>query len=163
MAQAETGFDKVHAARLTALADHLENAETLEVGEFDYSISFQHRGCGTAGCAMGEASLLWPKDLPMTFLSENHGYVPSPTICAFFGLTRDESFHLFQPYQQRTELYGGAELGFYATRYDVAAQIRAFLAIKGAQEPACPHCNDTGAVRSDVEPEGLADCPRCRG
>ncbi len=139
-------FDKVHAARLTALADHLERAVALKVDKFYFACSLSdvetytgggHREgwpkCGTVGCACGEASLLWPEH----FRSGTDWLAMAEDAQKFFGLSFGEREHLFDPNQQDLGLFGGQHLGNNATRYEVAANIRAFLEIK-AREQAAP-------------------------
>jgi hypothetical protein len=122
----EPVFDKIHAARLTYLADQLETAEQLLVGEFNFDIIYEKNLCGSTGCALGEAALIWPE-----IFRDSRSYYSTSVV--WFGLRSNEIFHLFFPYEQIPSLFGGKTLGCGATRYDVAANIRAFLAIKGAK------------------------------
>lgn len=123
-------FDKIHAQRLTALADHLDRAEVLKVGTFNFQYVFEKLECGTMGCAMGESALLWPEAFPGC-IEANAGYFTCGD--EFFGTTDEESDHLFLPNRQDTASYGGVMLTESATRYEVAANIRAFLEAKARQ------------------------------
>lgn len=129
-------FDKIHARRLTALADHLETAEKLKVGQFDFNITvgtaYDKNGhvCGSAGCALGEASLLWKDEFRIGEGLTSHYF---DTAGEFFGLDEYELIHLFSPYEQQQNRFGGKHLTRFATRYEVAANIREFLAIKGKE------------------------------
>ena len=143
-----SGFDKVHSARLTALADHLENAQELKVGAFyfgtflmskdemDFNEEFASvifKGCGTAGCACGEAAMLWPKAFPIGCSGVRNYFS-----CAqkFFGITVDECRHLFAVMSQDTRRFGGRMAGEFSTRYEVAANIREFLEYKAREAAA---------------------------
>lgn len=143
-------FDKIHTARLAALADHLETAETLKVGTFYFGTFYSTTAelgedadellrrdgfhvCGTAGCAIGEAAALWPEH----FKIQNWGYPAYESDAkTFFGITAIETDHLFFPGCQDTDKYGGKVLFSFATRYEVAANIRAFLEYKAREEAA---------------------------
>lgn len=132
----EQVFDKCHAARLTQLADHLENAETLGVGDFDFSVVYSKDSgypCGSAGCAMGECSALWPLHFgPMDYATFNDPNFQTK-VSEWFGLTGGESDHLFYPGDQYPKMFGGERLGEDATRYQVASNIRCFLEIKSKE------------------------------
>ena len=132
-------FDKMHSARLTRLANHLESNEELGVQNFDFGLFFTQtsvRHCGTAGCALGECLYLWPGEWSLRNGTLGHWVLcdgkndPTESARSFFGLTEFECDHLFFPDEQRPEKFGGVKLTMDATRYQVAANIRAFLAIK---------------------------------
>jgi len=128
----ETIFCKEHAARLTALADRLESRVTLHVGKFKYNTWFRKNKCGTAGCAAGEACLMWPDQFGP--LIEYCG-VDESAVKEWFGLSTQSEFnHLFVPNNQLPKLYGGRSLSSKATRQEVAAQIRAFLEYKAREQ-----------------------------
>ena len=118
--------------RLLQLADHLENGK-LGHKIFDF-IKFNDTTesmCGTAGCAIGECPILWPDDWEWS----NHGlpmlppyyYSAAASAIEWFDIDHPAYKHLFTPYQQNPLMFGGEMLSGDATRYEVAAGIRAFL------------------------------------
>jgi hypothetical protein len=127
-------FDKVHAARLTQLADHLESGK-LGHDLFDFNTYHNAQPCGTSGCAIGECPTLWPRHWEMTIgpiLRDFQKGVCSieESACWWFGIDEREFRHLFMPYGQEPRLYGGTHCHQDVTRYEVAANIRAFLEVK---------------------------------
>lgn len=118
--------------RLAALAKHLETGP-LKLGSFDFSrIGPQLKDCthtptcGTMGCAIGELRNISPA---FEGIYQKH-WVPSEAAAAYFGIEISESQHLFFPQSQNVTKYGGKELTHSATRYEVAAGIRAFMVKK---------------------------------
>lgn len=133
-----------HIDRLAKLAEHLEKGQLGHV-RFDFSTinDTESPHCGTAGCALGELPIVWPN-----LWSWNYAGLPTlkdvgESIFSgariFFGLSSVETFHLFYPDEQLTDVYGGKDLDDNATRYEVAANIRAFIEIKTAH----PDDNET--------------------
>lgn len=123
-------FDKIHAARLTALADHMEN-EPLKLKSFSFSYILMEGRCGTVGCALGEASLLWPD-----FKIKPYSWSDTcKSAQEFFGMTEDEVNGLFSHGSAcKVKKFGGVKLDEYASPSDVASNIRTFLEYK-ANEP----------------------------
>ena len=124
--------------RLLKLADHLEH------GKLGHKVfSFLHfnarkdgdghrvNRCGYMGCAIGECPIVWPDDWEFKPEPLLQGYTwPGKSGIAWFDITADEFNHLFIPYAQHPILYGGTELGADATKEQVTANIRAFVAHK---------------------------------
>ena len=128
--------------RLLKLADHLEHGK-LGHKVFDFGVYNLRKDegapakgrCGYMGCAIGECPIVWP---------EHWQFGPAPVLwgyrwtlesgIAWFDITADEFSHLFLPHGQYPEDYGGTELGIDATKEQVAANIRAFVAHKEKQD-----------------------------
>ena len=90
--------------RLLALCDFMESGKGLD--EFDYNIFYDDdKGdktghlCGTVGCALGHAPLLWPDDWRFVLSIPLHGRAPSPSMSAaiWFDIRADEAYYLFFP------------------------------------------------------------------
>lgn len=129
---------------LLELARHLEEGK-LGHKKFDFSmfndISSAPK-CGTAGCAVGELPILFPKKWvwnqfgePVLWSSsrdeaDDYNENTLDDVAYFFDLSDAEVHHLFVPELQETELYGGRDLSSDATRYQVACNIREFIAKK---------------------------------
>lgn len=129
-----TASTSIRIDRLEHLAEFLENG-ILGHKKFDidkYNSRSDGR-CGSAGCALGECPTLWPDD--WMFRGEGislrafpHKHAENSAI-AWFGVSIEEVHHLFYSHYQHPKLYGGEKLGGGATRYQVAANIRAFVQI----------------------------------
>ena len=124
--------------RLLKLADHLETG-TLGHKVFDFTkynatkngfLPLNNR-CGYMGCAIGECPVVWPDDWEFRPdpLLKGETWVGGSGI-KWFDVTCEELLHLFAPYFQRVTVYGGIPLGDDATKEEVAANIRAFVARK---------------------------------
>jgi hypothetical protein len=120
-------MNKIQRKRLLKLATHLASDAPLKVGDFCFEYLYRPNICG---CAIGESCFL--------FRGWKLGEFDSPVLSKgnlnsqesaneFFGLTMEESNHLFYPNRQIPELYGGVMLIHSATRYQVAENIFAFL------------------------------------
>lgn len=128
----------MNATRLLKLARHLEKGK-LGHEKFDFSTingSRSDGGCGTAGCAMGEFPVVWPKDWQWNkcgSVSLNGVDGGTRGAVKFFGIRQDEAEHLFIPYYQHPNnyqhpnIYGWIMLDNSATKEQVAANIRAFV------------------------------------
>ncbi len=133
---------QIHIDRLLKLADHLEHGQLGHtVFDFDnYNVdkvgainkAHQEPSCGYAGCAIGECPIVFPDDWcfnqqgwPVT-LKHTTRYA----IQIFFDISECESGHLFMPKSQYPMNYGGQRLTEKATKEEVAANIRAFVALK---------------------------------
>jgi hypothetical protein len=126
--------------RLLKLATHLESGklghERFKFSAYNSFPKNQDRGprCGTAGCAIGECPIVWPRR--WRFGSGGYPCIvgcddqPRWSGTEFFGLDLDEYNHLFVPYNQNPCQFGGRELGLNATRGQVAKGIREFVKIK---------------------------------
>lgn len=126
--------------RLEELAVHLEEG-VLGHEVFDFgTLNNANNRCGTAGCAIGECPILWPKYWEFSDKSTvkligrlgNSDSISSDSSMEWFDIDTDEENHLFYPNWQHPRKYGGKYLTTYATRQDVAANIRAFIKIKTA-------------------------------
>jgi hypothetical protein len=131
----------LHRKRLEKLATHLEKGK-LAHDSFDFSTLHDHRGCRSVGCALGECPFVFPNHWHMaqTFPKLTPLLKISPfgsstgDAVKFFGISDSAAEHLFHPYLQSVDLYGGKRLSAGATRKQVAANIRAF--IKRQSKPA---------------------------
>ncbi len=137
---------QIHIDRLLKLADHLEHGQLghkkFNFGVFNASVNGDHSvksKCGYMGCAIGECPIAFPEDWAFDerghpCLLENFGLFrfdeECVSGCEFFGVNNDEFDHLFVPENQYVKIYGGIDLGRDATKEQVAANIRAFVALK---------------------------------
>ena len=103
------------------LADHLDRGKLFH-DKFDYEITSKDTGCGTAGCALGEAWVIWGDGkagavgfgiLKARILAEN-----------LFGIEHPDITYLFM----------GGGLPLSSTKEQVAAHIRFFV------EKKCREC-----------------------
>jgi len=130
-------MNKIQIKRLEKLATHLEKGK-LGHKTFDFeevnSGPLDIKGCGTLGCAIGEMPFVHPNswhfnrqgDLTKT----SNGSCIAIEVELWYGINHAECAHLFYPYGQQPEIYGGKQLGSDPTRKKVAKNIRAFLKIK---------------------------------
>jgi len=134
----------VYRKRLLKLAEHLES-DYRGHKKFDFNIVASGDpkvSCGTAGCALGECPIAFPRNFKFDILDGDFEIAlrkgqpgrdwlaPRPSFLAaekFFGLTRGQADHLFCPHRQNTEDYGGRELGRKAKPSSVAKNIRIFV------------------------------------
>lgn len=127
----------MHAERLLKLAQHLETGK-LGHDRFDFNYYNAKFNCGTAGCAIGECPTVFPDDwilsgadLPI-YREARYDCGLHGTVCesgmAFFEISRLVYEHLFIPLGQRAGQFGGETLTRSATKEQVAANIRAFVA-----------------------------------
>lgn len=125
-------MDKTQAGRLLTLAYFLKTevsddqfdmktyAKSLDsirsrLQETDKHIEFTGKGCGTSACAMGWASIIWPKVFRVTSPVGRKGFAlysrvdrfgmvhlkiicTDPRVQEFFGITRGECMDLFSLY-----------------------------------------------------------------
>lgn len=126
--------------RLLKLAEHLEHGK-LGHDKFDFMfISADYdtgagKSCGTMGCAIGELPYAFPEDFKMDedrnpLLRRGRSEYESDDQCKWFGIDQQERLHLFFPDEQSPLLFGGTDLSVNATKEQVAANIRAFVAKK---------------------------------
>jgi hypothetical protein len=135
--------------RLLQLAGHLEIGQ-LGHDAFDFRVLNRGRvnadGCGTSGCALGECPIAFPNDWAFKLhqrdwddrlhypalkeRSENDvlPWTAFEDAAAYFGLTTDETDFLFHPFENDEDNNDLNYLLGDATRFDVAARIRAFVA-----------------------------------
>lgn len=130
----------IHKKRLLKLAKHLRSGK-LGHKKFNFAkinanltgLEIYSNGCGAIGCAIGECPIAFPDDWefrdgrPIV-----NGFKKSTDDCfesaeRFFGLTEDQSSHLFAPQCQQPRRYGGVDLDSFATAKQVAANIEAFV------------------------------------
>lgn len=136
--------------RLEALATHFESGklghEVFDFGTYNANKERQliiSNECGYAGCALGECPILFPEDWifgvwgPRLINLEDRSVIYSATV--FFDITTEEADHLFFPRNQDTTKYGGKELNRYATKEEVAANIRAFITVKENENQSSPN------------------------
>lgn len=136
--------------RLLKLADHLEKGKLFH-DMFNFGLySTAHETnpiipaavggvttCGTMGCALGECPTVFPDDwvlvrgYPNLISEVLEGYAAAPRSSAaqFFDIDQEEVDHLFYPTMQQCGKYGGKKLCMYASKEEVAANIRAFVEV----------------------------------
>jgi len=121
---------KIYINRLLKLAKHLRSGK-LAHKRFNFTHynngSFDGNSCGTSGCAIGEAPVVWPKLFEwkrhLVFAKEDStGYV-CDDFCRFFGLRLSGYEKLFIPYSLE---YNKSKLSTCATAVDVAEHIEKF-------------------------------------
>lgn len=137
--------------RLLRLADHLTEG-LLGHKYFDFQVfnSFEYgwkaedlkgpHGCGTHGCAIGECPVVFEDDwyFEGTFQKPYLRNVPVRNLydtkisfehaSIFFSLTEDQTYLLFLPDAELIDGVPISPLGEKATRYEVAQNIKAFVA-----------------------------------
>jgi len=134
-------MEAIHKKRLQKLADHLKNGK-LGHQRFDFSqlnSKAEPYSCGTAGCALGECPIVFPKlwrfngvaDPALKHEGSGDSFWDAEI---FFGLTDEESSHLFNPESQHPLRFGGEHLHGDATRRQVARNIEAFIKVKERQK-----------------------------
>lgn len=133
---------QIHIDRLLKLADHLEYGQlghkVFDFNNYNADENNQaHCGasCGYAGCAIGECPIVFPEVWRFNHngwpVADGFGSVTRYSIEAFFDISVYESEHLFVPLSQHPRQYGGQRFGHSnPTREQVAANIRAFVALK---------------------------------
>lgn len=145
-----------HLKRLLKLANHLKsnklghkrfsfkvtNIFVSPSGEIQESIPYK---CGTNGCAIGECPIVFPKDWLFSkgadpvlrrFKEQDiswQWYAIRPSIMEFFGITDEESKHLFMPDEQMPVRYGGVKASETASPKLIARNILAFIKKKEQQ------------------------------
>lgn len=128
----------MHKERLETLVEHLERGE-LGHKRFDFSQynDAESPTCGTSGCALGECPIIWPDDWRFNLVGHPvlvDLFCPEESTKDWFEIDSQELLHLFWSRAQNPEKYGGKVLGKDATRYEVAANIRAFIERKETLE-----------------------------
>lgn len=124
--------DPIYKKRLRVLSRHLENDKLL-LDRWDFLTTLKTKlgdffkeppcPCETVGCAIGETTLMQP-------------HLETKDVQDFYGLETAEYKHLFFPYSQETECFGGIHLGRLATKLEAAKQINTFLKrIKKDEQP----------------------------
>jgi hypothetical protein len=126
--------------RLTKIAEHLERGqlghEEFYFGHWNADEQYnqlEENGCGYCGCAIGEAPFVFPdewhfKDGVPVLREAPHDCFAAWSGMRFFDLPRAAFEHLFLPLEQEPMVYGGKILFADATREEVAANIREFIA-----------------------------------
>ena len=132
-------MNKVQIKRMQKLEEHLRRGK-LGHAMFDFSeVNVGPRnpkGCGTMGCAMGELPIIFSRiwiftdDGRVRLKKDPRAFGIKLIVGNWFGIDGDEAGHLFFPEKQDTKNYGGKDLSGFATREQVAANIRAFLKLK---------------------------------
>ncbi len=123
--------------RLIQMAEHLESGKLgHEVFDFSTVNDIFLPKCGTAGCAIGELPIIWPNNWKwsisgsISFIDKHYDDLDEcvdECVGEWFDLDEFMVYHLFYPENQKVRVFGGVELTESATRYDVAANIRAFI------------------------------------
>lgn len=129
--------------RLKIIETHLRVGK-LGHDKFDFGcINMERSGepavnvCGTLGCAMGEFPIIFPEDWKfnseggVTLITEsnetNDFIILSDQIQRYLDISEPAIDHLFFPFGQQTELYGGKKLNGEASKEDVANNIAKFI------------------------------------
>lgn len=122
---------KVGLRRLVKLAEHLKHGK-LGHERFDFAQYNDATGprCGTAGCAIGEFPIVFPRQ--WEFCSTGYPMVKGKdssalSDCRFFGISSGAYEHLFVPHGQSPEIFGGSYLNIRATRKQVARNISIYV------------------------------------
>lgn len=106
---------------LLKLAAHLESGKLNVI--FNLGVTRQVTSKGVTGCAVTEATYLWPKlKLKLGENSHTNFFV----VRDFFGLSFEQVSHCFTVGNQFS-VFGGKKLGPKATPKDVAYNIRAMV------------------------------------
>ena len=138
---------KIRIDRLKKLANHLIKGK-LGHTEFNFSVlhELQNHRYGTMGCAMGELPIVFPKywgfDGSGVKYEQDSGL--GSDVTSFFGINYLMHQHLFTPYVQIPNLYGGKHLTEKATAKQVGNNILAFIKLMskykslGESEEALP-------------------------
>jgi hypothetical protein len=148
---------EIYLERLQKLAN--SNFEEVIIGTNRERFSFavlnsgvtDEKGCGTAGCLMGEFPMIFPEfmfsskavglrlNCDLAKVNGNFEFKESELpeigafdktdkyVCLFFGLTPEQEYHLFYPHCQKPELYGGRDLSHAATREKVISNLKIFI------------------------------------
>lgn len=134
---------KFHLDRLTKLGKHLLKKK---LGHVKFNFNRYHDNgnapegfCGTAGCALGECPVVFPRSWkfedgePVT-RGENY---PNSSACGFFGINYEDAYHLFMPGSQEKKLLHpsrkGMELVGGSTAKEVSQNILHFVKLKKAR------------------------------
>jgi hypothetical protein len=56
--------------------------------EWDFGTVYEKRGCGTVGCALGLAQILWPRSI-------DADVTPEERVARFFGITEEDADRVF--------------------------------------------------------------------
>jgi hypothetical protein len=125
---------QLYKNRLLKLADHIVDRTKRGHKKFDFSTVTDSisNTCGTAGCAMGECPIAFPKSFKfvtggLVRLKRNSNQWLEKDIAQFFGLSGSQVNHLFYPGLQQTTLYGGKPLNMASKAAQVRKNILAFL------------------------------------
>lgn len=132
--------------RLRKLADHLMRGKQgharFDFTRYNTGFSDEERmrddtaKCGTAGCAVGECPIVFPRQWKWDFDSDPILRIGPRTAfrsaIVFFRLDEDQANHLFIPRRQNPSTYGGVVLEGDATRQQVVSNIRLFIKLKQA-------------------------------
>lgn len=118
------------------LAEHLEKGQLghqiFDFGMYNDAIT---NTCGTTGCAIGECPIAFPQDWGFSELGTprlNGELNIRDSAMKFFEIESGEFSHLFTPDCQSPDYFGGIHLTLDATKEQVAANLRAFVALKTA-------------------------------
>ena len=142
---------KLHLKRLLKLSDHLIDGklahEKFDFGEYSSAFEYEDEDeilkelkCGTSGCAIGECPQLFPKY--WEWVRETIQFMPKlkDSKCdemesgmKFFSINEREYRHLFLPVDQSPGEFGGEQLGFSATKEQVASNIEIFVERKAKE------------------------------
>lgn len=123
-------------SRLEKLAKHLEKGK-LGHDVFAFDEFHARRDCKTLGCALGECPFIfeeWVFDGDEPALGMSSSGNATWDASTFFWIDKAAVAHLFMPGAQRTIRCGGERLTASATRYQVASNIRAFLALANNEQ-----------------------------
>ena len=139
----------MNASRLLKLAEHLETGnlghKEFKLNTYSFGKRNDLNACGTRGCALGECVLLWPDEwkfyqpnmargtgsyyptLEQGAVRKENKLGPVKSASLFFEIKCVEAGALFLPDCEHSVI---EELDATATRHEVAARIRKFVAFK---------------------------------
>jgi len=138
---------KIKVSRLRKLSKHLRG-ENRAHKRFDFNevckgkLDKEGNYCGSAGCAIGEFPAVWPREWKWGNVYNFYGLVGVTVFCkgqrnktetsftkvsGFFSITQSQVEHLFTPFKQNSNKFGGERLYKNATAEQVADNIDAFI------------------------------------
>lgn len=139
----------IYEKRFLKLAEHLEQGRPGGHKKFDFSQIHANHGtpkhCGSAGCAMGELPVIYPRlwafelpsadpeeakyDFLRVFLKKNgNPRLIWEDVAEFFGVGYEDAVDLFDPGRFRWWAKKGVVLSGKATAKQVAKSIRQYVA-----------------------------------
>jgi len=125
--------------RLHTLYEHLKRGK-LGHKKFDFGVyndgPQDKKGCGTAGCAIGECPMIWEEWEFREAVPKLRSGLFSVTESAeiWFEINYQEFKHLFLPDGQNPNIFGGKRVYRRATRDQVADNIKTFMELKFEKE-----------------------------
>lgn len=125
-------FDRLHRLYDFMTETPLPIERKWDFGDINTGGQANGWSCGSAGCAMGEFPLIWPREWEFTacsvFLKNKNGCGAFGDAAEFFGLTHGEANHLFDPDSQTKRHDPKCSfLTRKSTRREVARNLKSFI------------------------------------